>query len=110
PGAFNTQSSDLFVGAETTNNGSSFRANFTGSMDEVRLSNVARSADWIATEYNNQSSPAAFYNEGSPAITSLSPNSGYFGTSVTITGKHLGSSQGSSTVTFGGTPAIVTSL
>ncbi len=30
--------------------------------DEARISNVARSADWIATEYNNQSSPNTFYS------------------------------------------------
>jgi hypothetical protein len=28
---------------------------------EVRLSNVERSDDWVATEYNNQSSPSTFY-------------------------------------------------
>lgn len=28
-----------------------------GSLDEVRISSIARSADWIATEYNNQSAP-----------------------------------------------------
>ena len=32
-----------------------------GIMDEIRLSNVIRSADWIATEYNNQNSPSTFY-------------------------------------------------
>ena len=36
--------------------------NFTGSEDEVRISNIAHSASWIATEYNNQSSPATFYS------------------------------------------------
>ena len=44
-----------------------------------------------------------------PTITSLSPTSGTVGTSVTITGTNFGSSQGSSTVTFGGTTATVTS-
>lgn len=29
-------------------------------IDEVRLSNVARSQDWITTEYNNQSNPGTF--------------------------------------------------
>jgi len=38
---------------------------FTGGIDEVRISNSARSADWIAAEYNNQSSPATFYSLGS---------------------------------------------
>jgi RHS repeat-associated protein len=44
-----------------------------------------------------------------PSITSLSPTSGPVGTSVTITGTNFGSSQGSSTVTFDGAPATVTS-
>src|SRR6185437_8606285 len=32
-----------------------------GALNEVRVSNVARSAGWIATEYNNQNSPSSFY-------------------------------------------------
>ena len=35
-----------------------------GVLDEVRISKVARSADWIATEHSNQSDPASFYNLG----------------------------------------------
>src|ERR1700761_7087147 len=34
---------------------------FNGSLDEFRISNVIRSADWVTAEYNNQSSPATFY-------------------------------------------------
>jgi len=33
-----------------------------GKVDEVQVSNIVRSADWLATEYNNQYSPATFYN------------------------------------------------
>ena len=44
-----------------------------------------------------------------PSITGLSPTSGPVGTSVTITGSNFGSPQGSSTVTFNGTPAAPTS-
>src|SRR5438477_4757936 len=33
---------------------------FNGAVDEVEISNVARSSDWIATQYNNQSSPSTF--------------------------------------------------
>lgn len=46
---------------------------FDGLMDEVRISNIARSAGWITTEYNNQSDPATFYSIGSAtnAIRSL---------------------------------------
>jgi RHS repeat-associated protein len=32
-----------------------------GLIDEARISSVARSPDWIATEYNNESSPSTFY-------------------------------------------------
>jgi len=35
---------------------------WNGSLDEVRISKTVRSADWIKTEYNNQSSPATFYS------------------------------------------------
>ena len=37
---------------------------YTGLMDEPRLSNTTRSADWIKTEYNNQSSPSTFETIG----------------------------------------------
>jgi RHS repeat-associated protein len=45
----------------------------------------------------------------SPAITTLSPNSGAVGTSVTINGTGFGASQGSSTVKLNGSTATVTS-
>jgi hypothetical protein len=35
-----------------------------GLIDEARISIVARSPDWIATEYNNQSAPSTFYSVG----------------------------------------------
>jgi hypothetical protein len=38
---------------------------FPGSIDEVRVANVALSPSWILTEYNNQSSPSTFYAIGS---------------------------------------------
>lgn len=31
-----------------------------GSIDEIRISKSARTADWISTEYNNQSAPSSF--------------------------------------------------
>jgi hypothetical protein len=37
---------------------------FNGVIDEVRISNIPRSQDWIETEYNNQKAPAAFYTVG----------------------------------------------
>ena len=35
-----------------------------GIADEVRVSNIARSAEWITTEYNNQNSPSTFCSVG----------------------------------------------
>lgn len=35
---------------------------FDGLIDEVKVSDVARSSGWIQTEYNNQSDPNNFYN------------------------------------------------
>src|ERR1044072_8168524 len=40
-----------------------------GLLDEARISNVARSADWLRTEYNNQSSPATFYSISSATVS-----------------------------------------
>ena len=37
---------------------------FSGFIDEVRVSNIARSAAWILTEYNNQLNPTTFYSLG----------------------------------------------
>ncbi len=34
--------------------------NLQGSIEELRVSSTARSADWLLTEYNNQSSPETF--------------------------------------------------
>lgn len=34
---------------------------FTGIIDEIKISNIAHSADWVLTEYNNQNSPSTFY-------------------------------------------------
>ena len=35
-------------------------AAFAGQIDEVRVSDIARSSDWIQTSYNNQSNPGGF--------------------------------------------------
>lgn len=58
----NTPSSKTTIGAFYT--GSAFGLQFQGLVKEARISNVVRSADWISTEYNNQSSPYTFYALG----------------------------------------------
>lgn len=42
---------------------------WNGLIDEMRISNVAKSADWLTTEYNNQNSPG---NIGSPSFLTYS--------------------------------------
>ena len=37
---------------------------YRGLADELRISNIARTAAWIAAEYSNQKSPASFYTVG----------------------------------------------
>jgi hypothetical protein len=44
---------------------------FNGLFDEVRLSSVARSADWIRTEYDNQNDTDSFYSIGSSIKVSV---------------------------------------
>lgn len=51
---------DFNIGARNSNN-----QEFDGIIDEVRVSNTDRSADWITTEYNNQSSPDTYITLGS---------------------------------------------
>jgi hypothetical protein len=45
---------------------------FLGLIDEARVSTTARSADWIATEYNNEGSPSTFYSVGSTETSAVS--------------------------------------
>jgi hypothetical protein len=64
---------------------------FPGSVDEVQLSAVARSGDWIAAEYSNQSSPSGFYAVGSETdIVSPSAVTLYASQSQQFTGSGWG--------------------
>jgi hypothetical protein len=80
-------SSDLALGTRSPYTGSSSEV-WKGMMDEVRISTAAKSADWIATEWNNNHSPQTFYN-----ITPFYPGcSGYtFHRSITIDHTKAGS-------------------
>ena len=52
-----TGTSELRIGRSTD----AALQDWDGGIDEVRVSSVARSAGWIATEYRNQRSPSTFY-------------------------------------------------
>jgi hypothetical protein len=43
---------------------------YEGMIDEVRISSVARNADWITTEFNNQSSPSTFHSTPGAEVSS----------------------------------------
>jgi len=43
---------------------------FQGIIDELRISNIIRSANWIETNYNNQNDPATFIIAGTPETPS----------------------------------------
>ena len=58
--------------------GSKDGANYpiNGYGDEARISSIARSADWIKTEYNNQCSPSTFYAYGALGANGRQSSSG----------------------------------
>jgi hypothetical protein len=57
----NDSAGRLRVGIEGSSHGNQY---FDGVIDETRLSTMARSSGWIATEYRNQSAPVTFYALG----------------------------------------------
>ena len=61
---FNTNSSNLWpatIPDLAIGSGFASYRDWNGLIDEARISTAARSADWVATEYNNESSPSTFY-------------------------------------------------
>lgn len=56
------QESSLRLGALW--NGSAFSNQFSGLLDEVRISNIARSAAWLAAEYGTVAAPATWQTWG----------------------------------------------
>ena len=57
-GAIDTNAISLFIGKRGDN--SIF---YAGTIDELRISDIARSADWINTEFNNQNDNNTFWFE-----------------------------------------------
>jgi hypothetical protein len=55
-GAYANSAANFDIGRQ--GNGTQFT---DGRIDQVRISSVERSGDWIRTEYNNQSNPSSFY-------------------------------------------------
>jgi hypothetical protein len=91
-----------------------------GIIDEVRISNVGRSTDWIGACYNNQNNPSTFASAGTPAdaggSTNVSINATYvYGafafTSPTVTAQqNISVSASALTATFTTGSATVTTV
>ncbi|MFX1530642.1 MAG: DUF2341 domain-containing protein, partial [Promethearchaeota archaeon] len=72
---------------------------FSGKFDEIRVSNVERSSNWILTEYYNQYNPNSFYSIGNEQLVNDQPvNANFFNfykifnidhTKINGTGSHV---------------------
>ena len=85
--------------------------NWTATSITVPVPSGATTGNVVLTVHGVASNPVSFTvgSSSGPSIASLSPTTGALGAQVTITGTNFGSSQGTSTVTFNGTAATVTS-
>ena len=87
-----SNSGDLSIGKRVDNRW------FEGILDELRISNNVRSADWISTEYNNQSAPGSFI---SVAAAESNPCTSFSGGTATATDSNVESGN-STTITLSG--------
>ncbi|MFX0053000.1 MAG: DUF2341 domain-containing protein, partial [Candidatus Hermodarchaeota archaeon] len=55
-------SSSLTGSIQTNANNLTIGNGFTGIIDEVRISNVARTSEWIRTQFNNQNETSSFFS------------------------------------------------
>jgi hypothetical protein len=79
------------------------------SIQQSSISNVGSNFTVTVPAYTASAILIPVNNAGTlPTITTLNPTSGIAGSSVTINGSNFGATQGSSTVSFGGTNAVVT--
>jgi hypothetical protein len=83
-------------------------ANWTSTVITTTVPAGATTGNVIVTVSGIASNAKAFTVVAAPSITSLTPNTGAVGVSVTIAGTNFGSTQGTSTVKFNGTTATVT--
>jgi hypothetical protein len=62
-GMINRPDTNAFIGAEHDTHSTLFHYLY-GTIDEIRISNIARSPAWISTSYSNQNDPSSFYSIG----------------------------------------------
>jgi len=78
-GSINSGTGDMSIGARIDDT-SDLLGRFDGMMDELRISDIARSSDWIATSFNTMNSPDTFVTIGNeetptnePVLTNIYP-------------------------------------
>jgi len=70
--------------------GTDFNRDFNGLIDEVRVSNTVRSAEWVSTERNNQDDPGSFYfvgpeeGQNDPEVSNPYPPNGATNVQITL--------------------------
>ncbi|MDD5621293.1 MAG: DUF2341 domain-containing protein [Candidatus Pacebacteria bacterium] len=90
---YRNQNANLIFGCRYD---SGYKSYVDGKIDEVRISSVARSADWIKTTYYSINSPSTFYTLGSqvgynavPSFSAGPSDGGSSGTSPTNAGSNV---------------------
>ncbi|MFC1587670.1 DUF2341 domain-containing protein [Planctomycetota bacterium] len=75
---------------------------YKGCIDEVHISNEARPADWILTEFNNQNSPETFYSVGTeqPEVTAWYDNNWLYRKKITIDSSKVSTVNGANLSAF----------
>ncbi len=96
------------TGTVTFNGTAGIPTNWSATSITVPVPVGATTGDLVVTAAGVASNAEAFTVTPSPNITSLSQTAGPVGTPVTITGSNFGATQGTSAVTFNGTPGIPT--
>lgn len=59
---------NIFIGCRSDLNSTRY---YGGKLDEVRILNVPRTADWISTEFSNQNNPVSYVSISSPITASI---------------------------------------
>jgi hypothetical protein len=90
----NTADYDVLIGARRNSNNADYGYLFNGTIDEVRVSNVARSANWIKSGYEfvvNQSTYVTFSGgETCPCPPTIANETGNFWVNFTFTPDNTG--------------------
>jgi len=94
----------IWIGQADQPEGQPWSGELEGDLDELRISRMARPAEWIATQFNNQSSPGTFYTVAPQGIGPYS-----FPTTLAVNYRSIGTNggtlypTGTASVTLGAT-------